>query len=305
MKLFDPSIPARDPVYIALRDYSHLADARKHVEKLWQDFKPYADPHFVNEIAVKFQAKYWEMYLGCLALRMSLLLVPTKGKGPDLRIWLPTGSNLFIEAKAPGSGIGQNSVAEPKLINVSDSSAIFEDVPVEQVILRITSGVEEKFKAHRKYLQDKTLQPDDPYVVAVNPGCMTFARGNYDPPLIIQALFAVGNLMVLFDREDPARDETRYSIRHQIIKYNDKPIRTNYFLDSEYSSLSAVIFSDAYALSLPKPDGREFKLVHNPYARNPISRGLFKVGSEYWAEGTRIRSTNWNEIHDSATLSQS
>ena len=263
------------------------------MEELWHYFEAYADPNFPKSIALAFQARYWEMYLGCLALRVSLPLIPSNGKGPDLRITLSTGANLFIEATAPGPGTGQNRVPEPKLNKVKDLNAIFEDIPVEQVVLRITSGVEDKFKAYKRYLQDKTIRPDDPYIVAVNSGGVTFARGEYDPPLIIQSLFAVGNLTVLFDRDDPALDETRYSIRHQIIKHNDEPVRTNYFLDPEYRGVSAVIFSDAYPLPPPKPDGREFKLVHNPNAKNPIDRGLFKIGREYWVEGTAIRSTDW------------
>ena len=43
--------------------------------------------------------------------------------------------------------------------------------------------------------------------------------------------------------------------------------------------LSAVIFSDAYPLSFQKRDGRELKLVHNPYAENPIDRGLLRSGA--------------------------
>ena len=101
--------------------------------------------------------------------------------------------------------------------------------------------------------------------------------------------------MVLFDRDDLALDDTGYLTRHEIIKHNEKPIRTNYFLDSEFRGLSAIIFSDAYALSLPKPDGSEFMMVHNPYAANPIDRGLFKIGYECWVEESRICSTNWNE----------
>lgn len=299
MNLFDPSVPAKDQVYIALRDYGHLVDARNHVEELWRYFEPYADPYFRNEIAVGFQARYWEMYLGCLALTARLPVMPNKGKGPDLRVTLPTGRTLFIEATAPGPGTGQNRVSEPTPIRVGDFNAIAEDIPVEQVLLRITSGVEEKFRAYNRYLRDQTLRPDAPYVVAVNPGGMTYARGEYDPPLIIQALFAVGNLMVSFDRDDPELHDTCYSIRHQISKHSGASVRTNLFLDSEYRGLSAVIFSDAYPLSLSKPNGREFKLVHNPYAQNPIDRGLFKIGYEYWVEGTRIHSTNWNEYNSS------
>jgi hypothetical protein len=296
MKLFDSSIPSNDQVYIAVRDYGHLVDARNHVEELWRCFEPYADLHFRNEIAVNFQARYWEMYLGYVALRARLLVMPNEGKGPDLRVTLPTGRNLFIEATAPGPGTGQNQVSEPKPNKPGDFNVTFEDIPVEKVLLRITSVLEAKFRTYKRYLQDKILQPDDSYVVAVNPGRMTFARGEYDPPLIIQSLFAVGNLMVLFDHDDPALDETRYSIRHQINKHSGASVRTSLFLDSTYCGLSAVIFSDAYPLSLRKPNGREFKLVHNPYARNPIERGLFKIGREYWVEGEGIRSTNWNEI---------
>jgi len=181
VKLFDPFVPARDPIYIALRDYGHLAYARNHVEELWQYFEPYADPHFPKQIALEFQGRYWEMYLGCLALRVSLPLMPTNGRGPDLRIALPTGRNLFIEAKAPGPGTGQNRVPEPKLINVGDFNAILEDVPVEQVVLRITSGIEEKFRVYKRYLSSRQiLRADDPYIVAINLGGMTFARGEYD-----------------------------------------------------------------------------------------------------------------------------
>jgi|SRR5918996_5941030 type I restriction enzyme S subunit len=299
MKLFNSSVPAKDQVYIALRDYRHLVEARNHVEELWRYFEPYADPHFQNQIAVDFQARYWEMYLGCLALRARLPVMPNNGKGPDLRITLRSGRKLFIEAAAPGPGTGQNRVSEPTPIKVGDFNAIAEDIPVEQVLLRITSGVEEKFRAYNRYLRDQTLLPDAPYVVAVNPGGMTFARGENDPPLIIQALFALGSLMVSFDGDHPEFHDTCYSIRHQISKHSGASVRTNLFLDSAYRGLSAVIFSDAHPLSLPKPDGRELKLVHNPHAQNPIDRGLFKIGYEYPVEGTRIHSTNWNEYSSS------
>lgn len=298
MKLFDRSVPAKDQVYIALRDDDDCVNARNHVEELWRYFEPYADPHFRNEIAVDFQARYWEMYLGCLALRAELSVMPkkkNKGKGPDLRVTLTTGQNLFIEATAPGPGTGDNEVSEPAPLKVGVNE-IVQDIPVEKILLRITSGIETKFRAYNRYLCDQILRPNDPYIIAVNLGAMASARSEFfDPPLIIRSLFGVGNLMVLFDRNNPGLRETHYSICHQIIKHNDEPIRTDYFLDSRYRGLSAIIFSNAHPLSSPKPDGSEFKLVHNPNATNRVDRGLFKIGREYWAEGARIHSTNWNE----------
>jgi hypothetical protein len=298
MKLFDRSVRVTDQVYIALRDDGDFTNARNHVEELWRYFEPYADPHFRKEIADNFQPRYWEMYLGYLALRAKLSVMSKKknrGKGPDLQVTLTTGQNLFIEATAPGPGTGDNEVPEPTPLRVGVNE-IAQDIPIEKILLRITSSIETKFEAYDRYLRDQILRPNDPYIVAVNPGAMPSARGEFfDPPLIIRSLFGVGNLMVSFDRDNPGLNETHYSICHQIIKHNDEPIGTKYFLDSRYCGLSAIIFSDAHPLSLPKPDGSEFKLVHNPDATNPVDRGLFKIGREYWAEGTRIHSTNWNE----------
>lgn len=298
MKLFDRSVLAKDQVYIALRDDCYFVDARNHVEELWRYFEPYTDPHFRKEIAVNFQPRYWEMYLGYLALRAKLSVMPkkkNKGKGPDLQITLTTDQNLFIEATAPGPGTSHDKVPEPTPLRLGINE-IAPVIPVEKILLRITSSIEEKFKAYDRYLHKQILRPNDPYIVAVNPGVMPSARSEFfDPPLIIRSLFGVGNLMVLFDRNNPGLRETHYSVCHQIIKHNDEPIRTDYFLDSRYRGLSAIIFSNAHPLSSSKPDGSEFKLVHNPNATNPIDRGLFKIGREYWAEGTRIHSTNWNE----------
>lgn len=301
MKLFDHSVLAKDQVYIALKDNGDYVNARNHVEELWRYFEPYADPHFRNEIAVDFQARYWEMYLGCLAVRAKLPVMPkkkkNKGKGPDLRVTLTTGQNLFIEATAPGPGTGDNEVPEPPPLRLGINE-IAPVIPVEKILLRITSSIEEKFKAYDRYLHDRILRPNDPYIVAVNPGAMPSARSEFfDPPLIIRSLFEVGNLMVLFDQDNPGLRETHYSVCHQIIKHNDEPIRTDYFLDSRYRGLSAILFSNAHPrpLSSSQPDGSEFKLVHNPNATNRVDRGLFKIGREYWAEGTRIHSTNWNE----------
>jgi hypothetical protein len=238
------------------------------------------------------------MYLGCLALRAKLSVMPkkkNKGKGPDLQVILTTGQNLFIEATAPGPGTSHDKVSEPTPLRLGINE-IAPDIPVEKILLRITTGIDKKIKAYDRYLRDQVLQPNDPYIVAVNLGAVPSARSEFfDPPLIIRSLFGVGNLMVLFDRNNPGLRETHDSICHQIIKYNDEPIRTNFFLDSSYCGLSAIIFSDARPLPPPKPDASEFKLVHNPYAKNPVDRGLFKIGREYWAEGTRIHSTNWNE----------
>ncbi len=291
MDLFDPTIPASDLIYIALRGYPHLADCRSHVEELWRRFAPLADPRFEQKIAVQFHPWYWEMYLGCLIQNADLSPISLGGRGPDFFVKLPSGKHFYIEARAPGPGTTEDAVPEPEPFR----SLIAGDVPVEKIVLRIRSAIEDKFKFYGKYLKENFMHADDPYVIAINPGIIEKAQIDEDPPFILQSVFPIGNLMDTFDRNDPEFRDIRYGTRWVINKKKGSPVRTDVFLDSTYSGISAVLFSNAYALALPRPTGTEVVLVHNPKARNPIERGMLKVGREYWLEGDRLYAKDWNK----------
>lgn len=294
MRLFDPAIPVSDsdPLYIALRDHPRLADARACVEELWARFAPFADSGFIQDIALHFHARYWEMYLGCLIQDAGFSLIPPRNKGPDISVKLPSERRLYIEAVAPGPGTTEDAVPEPEPFR----NLIAGDVPVEKIVLRIRSVIEKKFEKYGSYLKDNVIQANDLYIIAINPGIIEKARTDEDPPFILQSVFPIGNLMDIFDRNDPAFRDVRYDTRWAINKNNGEAIQTNVFLDSAYCGLSAVLFSNAHALTLlPRPTGTEVVLVHNREPRNPIERGALKIGREYWLEGDRICATDWNK----------
>src|SRR3970040_503569 len=101
---------ASDSVYNAVRDGPDLMFARNYVEEMWEKYARYAEPHFQKNATEDFNAKIWEMYLGCVLKDNGLeLQVKQIEKGPDLCVRLDDRC-LWIEAIAPRSGTGVNAV---------------------------------------------------------------------------------------------------------------------------------------------------------------------------------------------------
>ena len=75
--LFIDSVVAKDTVYNIIRDEKNdlrTIETKLFIEKLWQRYRPYADPHFKQQIQVDFHARFWEMYLTCACLDQSRCL---------------------------------------------------------------------------------------------------------------------------------------------------------------------------------------------------------------------------------------
>jgi len=113
-------------------------------------------------------AKSWEMYLGCLFLDSGFnLLKKTKKEGPDLHL-LWNNRSIWIEATAPGSGTGDNTVPEYR---PNEASA----QPEDQIILRLTSAIQDKFKQYKSHRSKDIIKPDDFYVIAINGGRIRYS----------------------------------------------------------------------------------------------------------------------------------
>ncbi|MDO8746618.1 MAG: hypothetical protein Q7J70_03025, partial [Thermodesulfovibrionales bacterium] len=134
---FFSSGQAADLFYNNIRDNTDRKDARDFVEELWQQYEPYAEPDFLEDARKDFHAKTWEMYLGCLFLEYGFnLQKKTKKEEPDLHLhW--NNRSIWVEATAPKSGTGDNAVPEYQ----NEVSCL----PSEQIILRFTSAIQEKF----------------------------------------------------------------------------------------------------------------------------------------------------------------
>jgi hypothetical protein len=92
--------------------YSYVRSSeprRRHVERLWQRFEPYAERGFIEAFPFHIGERYWEMFVGCSLLDSGL--EPCRkwasrgnNKGLDFKLCLPDGQTLWVEAVACGPG---------------------------------------------------------------------------------------------------------------------------------------------------------------------------------------------------------
>lgn len=114
-------------------------------------------------------------------------------------------------------------------------------------------------------------------------------------PRIVKALLCVGNLVVHLDRETGNQVGLHADYPDRINNLKGASIKTDVFLSPSYAHISAVVYSYADWINVPSEPGKEFMLVHNPMATNPLPRGWLSAGKEYWMEGSELRIREFKE----------
>lgn len=296
--------PAEDPksLYAIIKNSTNpkAIEVKKSLDKLWGWYSPFADALFKKEFQRDFHARFWEMYLTCTLLKNKYTVDErTNGisKRPDISISYD-GLPIWIEAVTPSSGAEKNP---DRLIDTLEGSnigeVIFEDLPEEQIILRYRSAIEDKYKKYAEYLKDGIINAKDCYIIAVNNSKFPKQLPDSDPPLIVKSVFPIGHPSLKIDAKSGMLMESGYTLRGFVKKSTGIEITTNIFLDSRYSSLSGILFSNTDAVNCPDKPGSEFILVHNPLAINKLPKGFFSFGKEYVAvkhdSGWDIEMTNY------------
>jgi hypothetical protein len=203
------------------------------------------------------------------------------GKGvPDL---LTTNPRIWIEAVMPHPGTGPDALSEPALGKVST-------VPLEGIVLRILTALQEKALRLRHYLEDGTISASDATVIAVSGGRLPFRFNEYPIPSIVRAVCAVGSLVLNLDLPTKRRAETRVEFRDHVRKKSNASVSTNLFLQRESAQISGVLYSPADCVNYPGRPGTEFILVHNPNATVPLTNDWLPSGHQWWIEGDHLRS---------------
>jgi len=275
-----------------IRDTLSENRERDILERLWARFEPYADANFKTAIASEFQSHFWEMYLAVTLLDLGFELHPRTelgDKGPDICI-SSAETNIWIEAIA--CGISPNDDAESEN----------ESEPVdEQVILRYTSAIAEKFRQYREYLNTGILSSSEPYLIAINGSRVPFSLpvdNSYDKiPDIIKAVMPYGDYTEVVDRDTMKTLKTGYSYRAEIVKPSGNKVATNIFLSQEYAGISAILFSNIDISNLPDKDGNDLLFFRNPTAINPLPIGWLKAGCEYRLEGNKFFKKRWQWVN--------
>jgi type I restriction enzyme S subunit len=291
-QLFDNEIDAEDRVYLHFRDYPPYQDAKEHIETMWGAYEPYADTNFRSEITRAFFERYWEMYLAWGLLENSFSL-SSAGVGPDVGVSFEFGT-VWLEAISPKPGQGENEVPQ---LGGEDGQVVVSIYPEDKILLRIRSAFEEKHRKYLGYVEKGTISADEPYIVAIN-GCQTPGAFVKDElPIAVRAVFPFGNPQVTIDTETSEVLRSNFAYRRDVKKASGTSIGTDVFLDDAYTGVSALLFSCSDPINRRGAYGEDFVLVHNPLACNPLEKGTFKFGQEFWAEeadgNMSLESTKW------------
>lgn len=255
--------PNYDPYYIAT---TCIKDRKELIDKLWSIYAPYADYSFAKQYKYKdkFHQRTWEMYLGCTFLENKLYIDNNKGEGPDFFV----NNSFYVECTACNNAKDQNSPSYVPPVNFKQNKIICTDVPENQIILRILHAMNSKYKTYKKYLWEKKVNPNLPFILAINSGILGHSHLNGSPPMIIKALFGLEHLQIKFPG-----GERSYS--HWEYVPGDNKYRTDTFTKDSRKEISAIIYSPNTVINMPSDIGSDCVIIPNPYAENPINISNF------------------------------
>lgn len=282
--LFDQVLVAQDPEYISLRAQPFFAAFRARLEGMWTAFSPHADPNFRQEFANQMHRRFWEMYLGCTLLELGYPL-KSEPAGPDFFV-CSTTPEIAIEATAPGPGSGPDQVTLPP-------PGQGRYVSLEPTLVRLRSGIEEKHRRYHEHLSKNLIRGDEPFVIGLSGRDVPYSSTALGPPLIVQAVFPIGEPTFAFSIESNDEPKLVYPYRDHVKKAKGAPVSTTLFTDTAYTHISAIIFSTVDAVNLPSLIGSDFIVIHNRLAAHPIPRGFIKRGLEFWEEDGAVLGKDW------------
>ena len=293
------AVQGRHERYGNLRSNPDYQEIRHFIEEMWEEYLPYADSDFLAKARNDdFQARYWEMYVGCSLLRQDMQIEPREkrkerrispDKGPDFRILAP--HPFWLEATTAGPGFGEDAVPEAEF-------GVVRDVSDREGTLRLLHAIREKAKQRLYFLEKGLIDRADCYVVAVNIGKIPH-MSDFEPPRLVRAVFGFGFPEVSMNVGSSTLSDWRCQRQAQVYKKSSAPVSRRIFLDPEqsddpnyvgYEGLSAVFLSEMEPFNSCEPwfdhnkymIGDDYCIVHNLQATNPLPHGFLKCGREYW-----------------------
>ncbi len=249
------------------------AQIKRHCEDLWNDYREYADSHFVSEFCLQFHQRWFEMYLAVSLLRRDFE-IRSKDKGPD--ILLDMGDHrIWIEAVcASGGDIGlPDSVPQMPLGKVVS-------VPVREYVLRIRNSLQEKARKFQKYIDDIVVGGRDALAVAINIYGIDGIMPDVDH-VMMKALYGVGDMVVEFDKYTRKATDVGHESVTEIVKTSGSPVGTMPFVDSSMSHISSALIFWSNAANLPARLGDDCLLYPNLTCRIPWREGAIPMGREW------------------------
>lgn len=292
MNNFFSSKIAEDRLYSHLRDSTEQQsrNAKDFTNQLWLRTADYVDLELLTEASKQFHPRFWEMYLIAALLEHGFPVIPRKErkfqkKGPDIQVGCVYA---WIEAIAVSSGTTSEAVPE-----LNSETKFATNLPQDKIKLRLTTAIQKKYARYQAYLREGIVKQGEPFIIALNAALVPHLQiVELSVPWIVKAVFPIGHEVLRFSPDNRSILEQYHTCQNYAVKGDGIRIPTTFFQQAESKGISAILYSNAHAFGY-KRLGCDFKLVHNPQASVPLSRGFLKVGTEYWMEGDQL----WEQVN--------
>lgn len=264
--------PLHDPPNI-----SHL-----RLESLYSRCSDLFDRKFKQQIKSDFCACYAELYFAAtLRIRFQHDLVHLSDAGPDF--YLPDCRTHF-EVTAMKNGDPSNSNSIPNF----QVGLAFRH-PERQILLRITNSFVEKSKKLKQDIEKGRIKDNESIVIVISANGLHERLPMYYEdsfPEVVKALLPVSDPLYWISSDSKKVVSKEYKWIQSIKKSTkDKEIdiSTEQLLLKDNEHISAVIYTWYCAFDATDDEnlGKDFFLLHNPLAKNPIKKGLLPAGIEY------------------------
>lgn len=262
-----------DPYYVVS---GCTKERREKFDALWQVFNPYCDSHFLEQYKNKsnFHKRTWEMYTGCILLKNNMH-IQSLDEGPDFIV----DGIEYIECVAVSKGDPDKPNSVPEMFVATTPEEIrAESVPVDKMILRITSAVKDKYE---KYKNWTNIDKNKPYIIVLNTSELDYPQDYLGIPLVIRALFGLHFLQIT------QNGKKSFSWRQNVSKINTL-IPVNNFTNDLWKEISGVIFSDKNVLNHSKINGEDCVFINNPFAANPVNPKRYSFLKNWCAKNNEL-----------------
>ncbi len=268
----------KNDVYAFNKAHVNRQEVRDYCSKLLEHHWDYCgDTHFQQDAVENPQQRWWEMYLSWVLYKVAEFKgQKVTGEGPDFCIFLPDGKKLWIEAIAVKVGTNENEVTRPPNGHAGA-------LPVDKMVLRVTSAFADKVRKIDKYIEQKIIAPEDAVVIAINTGEMRDSDlADQYPPLAVRALLGVGAMAFKIsvqlgdavERSDEV--EVVFPEQKSVQKSHLASISTEGLLNNP--SVSGVFTSTRHLVDMID-SGSDIKILLNPNARTALNPEVFKFGT--------------------------
>jgi len=292
MKLLHESHKATDPLYNRIQkdflNFDPPSLLRDRVEGLYAICHNLVDKKFFSQIQHNFAACYSELYF-CATFkeRLGFAVKHPSDKGPDFYL---EDLDCWLEIVTLSSGEKNNPNSIPQIREGDGTSH-----PEEQIILRITSSFTDKAEKIFSYIKEGLIKKSQRVVICISGGWIEpihrypiYPVGGF--PEVVKALLPIGDMLLVINKNDLTSVKHSFKYKDYVNKIGKQDknimIKTDYFLDRNYSCISAVIYSYANVMDSTETLnlGKDFFLIHNPLADNPLLEGSIACGIEYKTE---------------------